>query len=575
MALQETGCRQSVQDYYTKAAQKSGQTIICGAPTPLQRDKRRFWRPDRGTVPGVALQCSEVTRAVAIQPTTQQGMQLWRGGRFVLATVLLGSVRAIVGSVYLPSGDSAEATARRRSCLDLLQIEIESHQQIPMLIGGDWNCPPAQNPCLAALATRGWQTPLHVDTMGHPCETTHLTPHGGNCIDYWVVSPAVGWIAAQTVRELPGHSHRTVSVEVPALAQKTTEVTTLPPVSYKVDKTLHTSCPVLWQAVTQEIRRLLALDHLDLAWRLWESAYHDDLQSRSSSCPSEPPGLTWKMTRQYTARVTLRGEEGEQLKQLARLSRQLLDYGKWGGARVSQRIARGYWLANQSGFALTLSEAMENRLGASEALHKHAQNLQETQKRDRICKWERSLATLKQRPTPILYQWLRGFSPSATSALIGPDGPLETLSDTFRAHRTFWESICCHPQPQEEYQRNDIMRETLKSSELPLEAQDILNAAANIRQGTAPGLDNWPPEAVTAISREAAQALAYLYRHIESCGTWPASLTRVKVALLVKPGTSGSSPSDWRPISVTSVWYRLYGQIRLGCCLRAVLPHLP
>ena len=574
LALQETGCKESTQGYYSKVAERQGLQMLCGVPTPLFRDKKKVWRNDRGRIPGVAFQSDARDRALPIAPSTAQGVQLWKGGRFLLASVLLGTTRALVGTIYMPAGDSREAVARRRHCMDLLQSELESHEQIPFLIGGDWNCHPNQNPCLAAMSARGWQIPLHVDTQGDPCEATFVSSQSVSCLDYWAISPAVGFIPTQVVRAHPGHQHRSVTIQIPKLGPRPDEFAIPPPIRYEQQGIVSTCNPIDWESVHQELEQLVRLRHVDLASRLWEDAFHRELQGTCTRAPQETPGTKWKVQRQFRARVTGQGEESPHFRALHMLARRLLDFGKTGGARARQKIVQSFSVAILADFHVSLSEALSHPIRASEELFQHTQEMQAVQKRRQFRKWERQLLEHDQRPTPLLYKWLRGRAPASAPTLISKDGPVENMKDIFVAHRKFWESTCFHSEDRDTEPFSSWIQ-GLPEQTLPMEVDTILAAAKRLKVGTAPGLDNWPPEAVRLLSKQAAQGLQIVFQGIENTGCWPENLTRVKVALIAKPESPGTDPAHWRPISVTSVWYRLYAQIRMGPALQAVLPRLP
>ena len=281
------------------------------------------------------------------------------------------------------------------------------------------------------------------------------------------------------------------------------------------------------------------------------------------------------MTRNYRDRVTSRGEEGPMLRLLYATARRLLDYAKFGGQRNRKKIVKAFPLLKTYELPCSLEQALAQPRVHSDSLFLLAQAIQQQAKKQSLRKWETSLQDIHHRPLPVLYQWLRGSSPATAHALIGDQGPITSTEATFSSHRHFWESICRHPSPIEEAA---AIQDFLNSDSHPapdLTMHDVLRAASRMKPGTAPGLDNWPPEAARFLSEEAAATLADLYNYIEHNHTWPRNLLRVKVALLVKPGTQGTRPSDWRPISVTSVWYRLYGQARLPLYLQYLLPHLP
>ena len=136
--------------------------------------------------------------------------------------------------------------------------------------------------------------------------------------------------------------------------------------------------------------------------------------------------------------------------------------------------------------------------------------------------------------------------------------------------------MCSHPKPDEERATVAAQIEALTSGDTdPITLADLRTALARLKKGTSPGLDNWTTEALQKLSNDALPTLLRIYQYIETTGRWPPSLLRTKITLLVKPGCDGSSPSHCRPLAITSLWYRLYGQLRLPSLLRCVLPWLP
>ena len=543
--------------------------------SPLKRNSRKAWRADKGQVPGVAIQCKSELRAIPVEPSTPQGISLYRAGRLVLASVLLGSVRAILGSVYMPPANCPMMLKQRATLMHMLSTEVEAHLQIPFLLGGDWNCPPTENMVAAEMSTRGWQLPMHINLSSEPCPVTFQDDRVSSCLDYWLVSPAVGPQWSQIVREHPGHRHRSVSLRVQPIAKLAPCPMALPPISYEFPSgALATCSPNDWEEVSRTIQKALDTDQIDSAWETWQQAYHQEMISQALSGPSGPPGNRWYTQRRWSARVTSRGEESHDIALMYATARRLLDFGKHGGARARRRISKGLsFLRNHGLLQMTDTEALTQPLCSSEHLFSEAQRIQQSRKKAALWKWEKNLIGLHQRPNPCLYRWLKGEAPAAVVALETAQGPTQTMDRVFQEHRTYWEDICTGPTSQDPSE--SLSDATSDSCGTPLQAEDLLAVKDRVKKGTAPGLDNWPAEAVARISQAPAAALAILLNWVEVHGRWPTSMLRIKVALINKPGVSGTLPAHWRPLSVSSVWYRLYAQARLPTMLATVLPHLP
>ena len=70
--LQETGVSTRSQGMYSRKMEALGIKMVWGFPTPVVQNKRRQWRPNKGAVPGVAIQTKDHIRAVPVEPTTPQ-----------------------------------------------------------------------------------------------------------------------------------------------------------------------------------------------------------------------------------------------------------------------------------------------------------------------------------------------------------------------------------------------------------------------------------------------------------------------------------------------------------------------
>ena len=573
-ALQETACRQKQQSAYSAKARRIGYEIIWGAPTPVRMNSRRSHRTDRGTVPGVALMAQTRYNLVAHPPYTEAGKALTDQGRLVMATGKLGKKRALFLSAYMPPGRNPKCTAQREVCMNQLMLEINAHRQLPMYLAGDWNVSPDENLLVASLSAKGWYVPLHINMEGEHDACTYSQAGARSTLDYWIVSPAAKAALVQNQRPIPGHAHRPVTLSIPPLNERHDDDCLPPTTRYpELGKVMGPS-PIDWTDCTLKIEHMLALGHVDLAWKYWETCHHLELCARST-CRESPPGTQWAFKRVYHARLTREGEQSELLADLSALATRVVDYAKHGSGRVKQRIMKQHDRLAKHYALPSIEHLLAFPLEAAQQLKALQHAEQDKEKRVNCKKWERSLTTLKQRPTPKLYQWLRQENASHSGALMDEEGPLNSMTEVFAAHRDYWQKICKHPEGDEERRRVQRQHERYKGETLDLTYLHVLEGVKNLKSDTSAGADGWPAEAAKAISPESAQVLARLYRHIEMHGTWPPSLLRVRVVMLPKPDTPATSPADWRPISVTSIWFRLYGQLRLFPLFQHILPHLP
>ena len=377
-AIQETGCSQAAQGRHSANARKHDLQIIWGAPAPMVKTARNTWRPSRGAVPGVAIQCPSRVRATPFTPLTDSGKKLWKAGRLVMATMILGTVRSLICSVYMPSGESKPVQLARHECLQDLLEEFQQHWQTPIYIGGDWNCPPPRNHLVTALAMRGWSLPQHTRPDGSWTHATFRTKNEGTCLDYWILSPAASHTLTQMVRELPGHRHASVSLSVPALATRKPQAAPLPPNQWNFpEQPVQTCSPTDWGFVYEHLRLLLQQGHLDLAWHYWERQVHDEIASHALNPPEKAPHDAWYITRTYQARFTKQGAESPRVIELFRNARRLLDYSKWGGHKVKMRLLRDLpMLIHHHSLPFTCELAMASPARVSEQLYSIAQQRQ-------------------------------------------------------------------------------------------------------------------------------------------------------------------------------------------------------
>jgi len=104
----------------------------------------------------------------------------------------------------------------------------------------------------------------------------------------------------------------------------------------------------------------------------------------------------------------------------------------------------------------------------------------------------------------------------------------------------------------------------------PLVAADIANVLRVTPSGKAAGHDGWRYDEVKVWPPALISLLAGFYGVVERTGLWPAALSTNLVALLPK-GTTGE-PSDFRPIMLLSIIYRIWAKARGKQCKRTSVP---
>jgi hypothetical protein len=119
-----------------------------------------------------------------------------------------------------------------------------------------------------------------------------------------------------------------------------------------------------------------------------------------------------------------------------------------------------------------------------------------------------------------------------------------------------------HPEPDADRFCGLFLKED-PSSEFLVEDINLgrLEVALGMMNGAAAGgLDGWRPSELQELPQGFLLLPLAIIQHAERTGEWPAVCQRVAVSLLKKEGPA--SPLNHRPISVTSVLFRLWGAIR-------------
>ena len=107
--------------------------------------------------------------------------------------------------------------------------------------------------------------------------------------------------------------------------------------------------------------------------------------------------------------------------------------------------------------------------------------------------------------------------------------------------------------------REFIPRKTQTLKDISLE--DLLHVQKKLKAKGAGGLDGWRPSEVKAIPAKILHLLSKFFEVVESNGEWPAPLCTAGVTLI--PKGDGGAPLDQRPITVTSIIYRMWAAIRM------------
>jgi hypothetical protein len=101
-------------------------------------------------------------------------------------------------------------------------------------------------------------------------------------------------------------------------------------------------------------------------------------------------------------------------------------------------------------------------------------------------------------------------------------------------------------------------------------SEDVAEALACVKLGTASGYDNIQPELLKHTGPRAQSWLARFFTHILATKKLPKIWKRAKVIALPKPGKDHNLPSSYRPISLLSVSYKLLERLILNKIMPSV-----
>ena len=91
--------------------------------------------------------------------------------------------------------------------------------------------------------------------------------------------------------------------------------------------------------------------------------------------------------------------------------------------------------------------------------------------------------------------------------------------------------------------------------------REVLRRAKKKKQSTSCGVDGWRIHELDCLPDSLLEGFAAFFNLVEKTGTWPPALQNALVTLI--PKSESTAPTDLRPITVTSVCYRLWACRRL------------
>ena len=195
----------------------------------------------------------------------------------------------------------------------------------------------------------------------------------------------------------------------------------------------------------------------------------------------------------------------------------------------------------------------------------------EAMQKDALETWRRKL----QADDREMFKWIRTKSTMVTSNLFHknqPDIVSNSMTQAFDFIESFWKSVRSREKPSIHEMKADWDLSTFHlhaapQEWLPLTPADISKHISRLKHSSA-GLDGWDGPEIAALTVPMIYALTDFYNFMESAGCCPTLWLQIRQTHIPKP--KGFRASDnacdvaaLRPISVTSIFWRLWGSTRM------------
>ena len=573
--LQETGATLRNQKFLEQQFTERHLSVVWGRPTPQGWNRTSKLRSMTGQVPGVAIVAAESMGLRYRTPLTKAGLHLENRGRMVVASYPTPLTQVLIVTVYLPSGGSSETVKDRQGCLEEALEEVSAYGCVPIVLVGDWNLDPSENALVPMLLAKKWGFPVPVwdNQSRKDGPWTYSSSFGTTYIDYALVSCKLP-IMQQEICE-SGAQHSTVWLDLPTSSVQI-ECAEVPqavrygPIKDNVKPLEHESLDLLSSDLD-----------IDSSWDLFLDQLHRMLSHSSLKAPKKRPGMPVFCRGQKRSRLTDEGGESDLAAKAFRFARRALEYSRRPTPQLLHKMQadkQACSLLHSIELVQPLQQQHQQNAFAAIAVQarEHAKTYMKELVKRRVHQWKESLTDHLQNPTSPLFRWLKQEGPQGPIVLKRGEQVLHDIQSVLDAHRDYWEGICAHQSPdvEQEYLREFVNSQSGQGLEY-FTGKEVHLVARTLRTKSAAGLDCWSNESIRRMDESCAASLASMFNRILHEGVWPIHLRSARVSLLPKPGAPSEQPSSWRPITITSSFYRMFARVCLWKCIQAVLPFLP
>ena len=186
-----------------------------------------------------------------------------------------------------------------------------------------------------------------------------------------------------------------------------------------------------------------------------------------------------------------------------------------------------------------------------------------------MARWREAMRTALREEPGKVYRACRGKTRASTAFVARADGSLTAnLAEMDTLLREAWGKVfrlyATRPEPEwDEFVASfgRFVPDAQPCSCPALDGAMLATTARRMKCGAAPGQDGWRVAELRALPPPLLDKLAEALNEVERTGKWPTTVARATVALL--PKGEGPEPLQQRPITITSVVYRLWAATRL------------
>ena len=184
---------------------------------------------------------------------------------------------------------------------------------------------------------------------------------------------------------------------------------------------------------------------------------------------------------------------------------------------------------------------------------------EERKKRQHLQTWKNSLVH-QGLPRRSAYRWIRGEEPRAHPVIQEKGTVYSGPKAFFEKVEQFWEPLMNARDDEDERFLNWYKGTSASTMEhcpktLKVAIQTLSSQACS-------GPDSWPVSAAKLSDEDILQTLLLIYKMIEHLSRWPTKLVQGRVQLIPKPGMA-PTPEGLRPITIVSIWIRIWSRYRL------------